>query len=128
MIATHTPAPRMVETGTRELASACRLFRRPQPCVVHGRRSSSAVAEPNAVRSSVTLTPAELRVAEAVARGRTNTTVSAELFISVKTVEFHLRSIYTKLGVRNRAEFGREFAKHAAVAGGRLANEQSVRL
>jgi DNA-binding CsgD family transcriptional regulator len=39
------------------------------------------------------------------AAGRTNKQVSAELYISVKTVDFHMQSIYKKLKVKNRAEF-----------------------
>ena len=52
----------------------------------------------------VGLTPQELRVAEAVRRGGTNRQIAAELFLSPKTVEFHLRQIYAKLGVHSRAQ------------------------
>lgn len=61
------------------------------------------------------LTPAEQRVAFAVASGLTNSEVAADLYVSVKTVEFHLRSVYAKLGVRNRAGFGREFGKLTSI-------------
>ena len=54
--------------------------------------------------SSDGLTPAELRVAEAVARGATNREVATELFLSPKTVEFHLGHVYRKLGVRSRTQ------------------------
>jgi DNA-binding NarL/FixJ family response regulator len=50
------------------------------------------------------LTKAERRVAEAVAAGRTNREVADHLFVSVKTVDFHLQAIYRKLGVRSRTE------------------------
>ena len=50
------------------------------------------------------LTPHELRVAQAVARGAKNREAAAELFLSPKTVDFHLRNIYRKLGVRSRTE------------------------
>jgi DNA-binding NarL/FixJ family response regulator len=50
------------------------------------------------------LSETEHRVAELVARGRTNKEVAAELFISVKTVEASLSRIFGKLGVRSRAE------------------------
>ncbi|MBI4943140.1 MAG: AAA family ATPase [Actinobacteria bacterium] len=61
------------------------------------------------VRSAWTepLTGAELRVARAVAAGRTNREVAATLFLSVKTVEFHLGRIFRKLDVRSRAELVR---------------------
>jgi DNA-binding NarL/FixJ family response regulator len=50
------------------------------------------------------LTKAERRVAEAVAAGRTNREVADHLFVSVKTVDFHLQAIYRKLNVRSRTE------------------------
>ena len=50
------------------------------------------------------LTKAERRVAEAVAAGRTNREVADHLFVSVKTVDFHLQAIYRKLEVRSRTE------------------------
>ena len=43
------------------------------------------------------LTDAERRVAEASARGLTNREVAAALFLSPKTVEAHLSSVYRKL-------------------------------
>lgn len=50
------------------------------------------------------LTPQERSVAELVAAGMTNREVAAELLVSVKTVEVHLTRIYSKLGVRSRAQ------------------------
>lgn len=50
------------------------------------------------------LTAQELRVAEAVARGLTNREVAAELFLSPKTIDFHLGKVYRKLGIHSRAE------------------------
>ena len=57
------------------------------------------------------LTPMEQRVAEAVAVGATNREVAAGLFLSDKTVEFHLRGVYRKLGVRSRTELAHRFAQ-----------------
>jgi DNA-binding CsgD family transcriptional regulator len=50
------------------------------------------------------LTDRERRVAELVARGRTNPEIADELFLSRKTVERHVSNILAKLGARNRAE------------------------
>jgi DNA-binding CsgD family transcriptional regulator len=50
------------------------------------------------------LTPQELQVALKVAGGATNLEVAAELFLSVKTVEFHLRNVFLKLGVKRRSQ------------------------
>ena len=53
------------------------------------------------------LTAQELRVASAVAQGLTNREVAAQLYVSVKTVEYHLSSAFRKLGVRTRTELAR---------------------
>ncbi len=43
-------------------------------------------------------------MAQLVAGGRTNREVAAELFISAKTVEYHLGHIFAKLGVSSRRQ------------------------
>ena len=50
------------------------------------------------------LTDRELQVLELVADGRRNREIAEILRVSIKTVEFHLSNIYTKLGIRSRAE------------------------
>jgi DNA-binding NarL/FixJ family response regulator len=50
------------------------------------------------------LTDREEEVLGAVARGRTNTEIAGELFISLSTVKSHLTSLMAKLGARNRVE------------------------
>ncbi len=50
------------------------------------------------------LTPQELQVSILLAEGRTTREVAAVLFLSPKTVEYHLRKVYTRLGIRSRAE------------------------
>ncbi|WHU46711.1 alpha/beta fold hydrolase [Gordonia sp. L191] len=67
----------------------------------------SAVDTPSAVRS---LSHRELDVIRLVGRGIDNSQIARELSISVRTVERHLTSIYTKLGLRGRS------ARAAAVA------------
>lgn len=55
-----------------------------------------------------TLTPSERRVAALAAQGQTTRQIAGELFITVKTVEFHLRHIYRKLDISStRAELAR---------------------
>jgi DNA-binding CsgD family transcriptional regulator len=53
------------------------------------------------------LTDAEQRVADQIAAGATNQEAAAALFISVRTVETHVASIYRKLGIRSRSELRR---------------------
>ena len=50
------------------------------------------------------LTEREEAVLLAVARGKTNAEIGQELYISMTTVKFHLGSLMTKLGARNRVE------------------------
>ena len=50
------------------------------------------------------LTPTERQVAELIAAGRTYREAAAELFISPKTVQWNLSKVYSKLGIRSRAE------------------------
>lgn len=50
------------------------------------------------------LTPSELRVAEFAAVGLTTRQMAETLFVTPKTIEFHLRNIYQKLDVRSRDE------------------------
>jgi DNA-binding CsgD family transcriptional regulator len=50
------------------------------------------------------LTPAERRVASLAASGRSNREIALALWISVNTVETHLRRVFAKLGVRSRRQ------------------------
>ena len=63
--------------------------------------------------ASEALTPAEARIADRVARGLTNREFAAELVIEVHTVEAALTRIYSKLGVRSRAELARRSVQDA---------------
>jgi DNA-binding CsgD family transcriptional regulator len=56
------------------------------------------------------LTPQELQIALQVAEGKTNKEVGAALFLSPKTIEFHLKRVFRKLGVRSRGELIKRFA------------------
>jgi two-component system, NarL family, nitrate/nitrite response regulator NarP len=50
------------------------------------------------------LTEREKTLLSALARGRTNGELAAELHISINTVKFHLRNLYEKLGFKNRSQ------------------------
>ncbi len=70
-----------------------------------------------AARSSAanTLSPRELDVVRAVARGRTNAEIAAELFVSLSTVKTHLTNVHSKLSTRNRVEIAAWAWEHQLV-------------
>ncbi|MBF4994120.1 response regulator transcription factor [Arthrobacter gandavensis] len=70
--------------------------------------AAAAAVPPPSVRIPDTrlevLSEREREVAEAVARGLTNTEISTELFVSVATVKTHIANAFTKLDVTNRVQ------------------------
>lgn len=50
------------------------------------------------------LTPQEIKIAKLARAGYSNKQISAKLFLSLRTVEFHLSSVYRKLGISGRRE------------------------
>ena len=74
------------------------------------RRELSATGETVRKRTVETLdelTTQEAQVARLAAQGHTNPEIGAQLFISPRTVEYHLRKVFPKLGISSRRELRR---------------------
>ena len=72
------------------------------------------LARVSGVRAGDALTATEQRVAELIGAGASNRDAADSLFVSVRTVETHVASIYRKLGIRSRAELARRLADTSA--------------
>ena len=75
------------------------------------RKAGSRVSAPTrrAARRDTTLSEREREIATLVSEGRSNKQVAATLYLSEKTIENALTTIYAKLGVRSRVELSLRF-------------------
>ncbi|GAT70143.1 response regulator transcription factor [Planomonospora sp. ID91781] len=98
-----TPPPQIVEAVVRVAAGdpilSPRITRR-----LMERTVAQAGAYERARAALAALTPREHEVALAIARGRTNADIAADLAMGVTTVKAHVSSILTKLGLDNRTQ------------------------
>jgi DNA-binding CsgD family transcriptional regulator len=65
------------------------------------------------------LTPQELQIAMLLAGGRTTREAAATLFLSPKTIEYHLRHVYQKLDIHSREELALSLPTRQAPSGER---------
>jgi two-component system NarL family response regulator len=87
------------DTTTEELVSAVRQVHTGERYLPHGiaTRLADRLVRP-------TLTPRELDVLRLVAKGRTNKELASAMFISEETVKTHMKALFLKLEVHDRAE------------------------
>jgi DNA-binding CsgD family transcriptional regulator len=105
-------------SATRDLGAARSLFAALDAQPFLARCDQELCAEPQASTGPVApLTPRQLAVARAAAAGKTNRQIAAELYISVKTVEFHLAQILARLGVDARTQIAGALAAAPAAPG-----------
>lgn len=67
-------------------------------------RATGARPRRVALSGVASLTPSERRVAELAARGSTNRAIAQELFVTQRTIEVHLTSVFRKLAISSRAQ------------------------
>lgn len=82
------------DRAARELAATGATVRRRTPALVDD------------------LTPQERQIARLLVQGRTTREAAAVLFLSPKTVEYHLRHVYQKLGISSRTELAARLTAH----------------
>jgi DNA-binding CsgD family transcriptional regulator len=76
-------------------------------------RSAGARPRRSSLSGVQSLTPSERRIAELAASGLSNRQIAAQLYLTSKTVEWHLGHVYGKLGISARAELARVLAAGA---------------
>lgn len=87
----HLGAQPWAEQASAELAATGETARRREPSTLDA------------------LTPQELQIAGLLADGKTTREAAAAIFLSPKTVEYHLQHVYRKLGINSRAELVHAF-------------------
>lgn len=104
-----------IEVLTRSRTTLARLRAVPQLNRVEAELSACGLSTAPTV-DTLRLTDREQDVAALVAKGMTNNEIAAELFLTSKTVEYHLRNTFTKLGISRRQELRRLLSDPSSAA------------
>jgi DNA-binding CsgD family transcriptional regulator len=109
LLGEHLRRERRRTEARSQLRSATEIFERlgAAPWEARARAELRATGETARKREPNTLTqltPQQLHIVRLVAEGATNKEVAAQLFLSPRTVDHHLRNVFAKLGISSRAE------------------------
>ncbi|MFV2213190.1 AAA family ATPase [Actinomadura sp. LOL_016] len=78
-----------------------------EPASVHGAPVRPSRPVPGQANGFGDLTPQQAHIARLVAEGATNREIAARLLLSPRTIDHHLRNVFTRLGIRSRVELAR---------------------
>jgi DNA-binding CsgD family transcriptional regulator len=113
---------RQPRAAREHLRSALEIFRNVGATVWAERaaaelRASGDGVPVQEVDGIASLTAQELQIARFVSQGATNKDIAAQLFLSPRTVEYHLYKAYPKLGITSRSQLISRFAAELSTAG-----------
>ena len=101
--------------SAEELAAAIRAAHRGRPTLAPEATEALIQATRQTPGIGFDLTPRELDVLALLVSGLSNLEISQQLSISIPTVKYHLTSIFTKLGAKNRVEAATTALEHNLV-------------
>ena len=107
------------DADASDLIAAVRAARRGEALLapaVADRLAALATGHPAGPSSQDSLNDREQEILQLLARGTRNKEIAAQLFLSIKTVEYHLAHLFHKLGVSNRTEAARVATERGLVA------------
>jgi DNA-binding CsgD family transcriptional regulator len=73
-------------------------------------RATGEAVRRRTVETATELTAQEAHIAQLAVEGRTNSEIGAQLYLSARTVEWHLRKVFAKFGIGSRRELRRALA------------------
>ena len=112
---------RQPRAAREHLRSALEIFRNVGATVWAERAAAELRASGDGVPAQevdgiASLTAQELQIARFVSQGATNKDIAAQLFLSPRTVEYHLYKAYPKLGITSRSQLISRFAAELSAA------------
>ncbi len=107
------------DSDAADLIAAVRAARRGEALLapaVADRLAAMATSQSSGLPNADSLNDREQEILQLLARGARNKEIAAQLFLSIKTVEYHMAHLFHKLGVSNRTEAARVATDRGLVA------------